>query len=79
MASLDKHEVFDLVSPASVPSEKVIGTQWVFKVKADRTLKAQVVVQGWGQVPGVDCGCTYAPECRIQSIRMARAVDAYEG
>ena len=47
MASLDKHEVFDLVSPASVPSEKVIGTQWVFKVKADHTQKARVVVRGW--------------------------------
>ena len=71
--------MFDLVSLASVPSEKkVIGTKWVFKVKADHTLKGRVVVQGWGQVPGIDCGCTYAPVCRIQSIRMALAIAAHE-
>ena len=46
MASLENHEVFDLVSLASVPSEKVIGTKWVFKVKADHTLKGRAVVQG---------------------------------
>lgn len=67
MASLEKNEVFDLVASASVPSEKVIATKLVFRVKADHALKGRVVVQGWGQVPGVDSGCTYAPVCRIQS------------
>ena len=79
MDSLQKHAVFDLVSPDSVPPEqKVVGTKWVFKVKADHTLKGRVVVQGWGQVPGIDFGCTYAPVCRIQSIRMALAIAASE-
>ena len=54
--SLHKHAVFDLISPDSVPPEKkVVGTKWVFKVKADHTLKGRVLVQGWGQVPGIDC------------------------
>ena len=79
MDSLQKHTVFDLVSPDSVPPEqKVVGTKWVLKVKADHTLKGRVVVRGWGQVPGIDCCCTYAPVCRIQSIRMALAINANE-
>ena len=79
MASLQKHEVFDLVPSASVPSEKkVFWTKWMFKVKADYTLKGRLVVQGWGQVPGIDLGCTYARVCRIQSIRMALAIAARE-
>ena len=77
--SLQKHAVFNLVSPDSVPPEhKVIGTKWVFKVKADHTPKGRVVVQGWGQVSGIDCGCTYLPVCRIQSICMALATAASE-
>ena len=79
MDSLQKHAVFDLVSLGPVPPEKkVVGTKWVFKVKADHTPKGRVVVQGWRQVPGIDCGCTYAPVCRIQSIHMALAVAARE-
>ena len=31
-----------------------------------------------GQEPGVDCGCTYAPVCRIQSIRMALTIVVHE-
>ena len=79
MVSLQKHAVFNLVSPDSVPSEhKVIRTKWVFKVKADRTLKRRVAVQGWGQVSGIDCGFTFLPACRIQSICMALAIAASE-
>ena len=50
----------------------------MFKVKAERTLKGRVLAQGWGQIPGVDCGCTYAPVCRIQSIRMVLTTAANE-
>ena len=67
MDSLQKHAVFDLVFPDSVqPEQEVVGTKWILKVEADHPLKGRVVVQGWGQVPGIDCGCTYAPVCRIQ-------------
>ena len=75
MNSLQKHAVFNLVSPDSVPPEhKVVGTKWVLKAKADHTLKGGVVVRGWGQVPGIDCGWTYLPVCRIQSVYMALAI-----
>ena len=78
MASLEQHDVFDSVSSALVPSEKVLGTKWVFKIKADPLLKRGVVVRGWGQVPEIHCGCTYAPVCRIQKILMALASAAHE-
>ena len=78
MASLENHEVFDLAFSGSVPSEKVIVRKWSPKVKANHTLKGRVVVQGWRQGPGVDCGCTYAPICRIQSNRMALTIAVHE-
>lgn len=79
MEILQKRSVFELVSPASVPpAHKVIGTKWVFKVEADHALKGRVAVQSWGQASGIDCGCTCAPVCRIQSTRMALAIAASE-
>ena len=68
MAGLKNLGVYALV-PAS-PGRKLIGTKWEFKRKADATFKARLVVQGWVLVPGVDCGGTFAPVCRLQSIRM---------
>lgn len=29
---------------------KVTGSPWIFKLKADRSFRARVVVQGWGKV-----------------------------
>ena len=54
----------------------MIGSQWVFKVKTDNTYKARLVAQGWNQVHGRDCGGTYAPVCRLQSIRVVLAIAA---
>ena len=31
---------------------------------------------GWAQVPGIDCGGTFATVCRLQSIRMTLAITA---
>ena len=31
---------------------------------------------GWAQVPGIDCGSTFAPVCRLQSIRVILAIVA---
>ena len=31
---------------------------------------------GWGQSLGIDCGSTFAPVCRLQSIRMVLAIAA---
>ena len=77
VASLKKNNVYTLVPVTAVPADhKIIGSRWVYKVKADKSYKGQVVVLGWGQVPGIGCGGTFAPVCRLQSIRMVLAVAA---
>ena len=43
-------------------------------MKANQTCKARLVAQGWNQVPGQDCGSTFAPVCRLQSVRMVLAI-----
>ena len=32
--------------------------------------KGRLVVLGWSQVPGIACGGTFAPVCRLQTIQM---------
>ena len=61
----------------AVPAgHKIVGSRWVYKVKADKSYKGRVVVLGWGQVPGIDCGGPFAPVCRLQSVRMVLAIAA---
>ncbi|CAB1113015.1 unnamed protein product [Ectocarpus sp. CCAP 1310/34] len=75
MKSLSDRKVYKLVPRSAVPPErKRIKSKWVFKRKADGTFKGRVVAQGWNQVPGLDCGSTYAPVCRIQSVRMVACI-----
>ena len=35
-----------------------------------------MVAQGWNQVPGQDCGSTFAPVCIMQSVRIVLAIAA---
>ena len=42
---------------------------------AGNSYKARLVAQGWNQVRGLDCGSTFAPVCRLQSVRMAITVE----
>lgn len=80
MESLRAHKVYELVPITSIPpGQKAISSRWVYKIKADDSFKGRVVVQAWGQVSGRDCGGTFAPVCRIQSIRMVLATAAEKG
>ena len=46
VASLEKHGVYELIPIVSVPTgQRVIGTLWVSKVKADGTKKSRLVVR----------------------------------
>ena len=73
--NLQDLKVYTLISISNVPKgQNVIGSKWVFKVKTDNTYKARLVAQG--HVHGRDCGGTYAPVCRLQSIRMVLAIAA---
>ena len=75
MGRSEEKGVYDVISRAAVPfNHKVIGTRWVYKVKSDFTFKARLVVQGWSQRPGIDCGATFAPVCRIENQRLLLAI-----
>ena len=56
--------------------KKSVGTLWVYMIKKDGVYKGQLVVLGWSQVPRIDCGGTFAPMYRLQSIRMVLAIAA---
>ena len=59
----------------SVPAgQKMVGSRWVNKSKADDLFKSCLVVLGRAQVPGIDCGGTFAPVCRLQSIRLVLVI-----
>ena len=49
MASLKKNNVYTLLPATSVPAgHKIIGSRWVYKVKADNSHRGRAVVLGWG-------------------------------
>ncbi|CAB1115976.1 unnamed protein product [Ectocarpus sp. CCAP 1310/34] len=78
MDNLRKHNVCNLVPLSSVPKgEKILGTKFVFKKKLDGRFKARLVVGGHRQEPGQDYGRSYAPVCRIGSIRMTYAIGCH--
>jgi hypothetical protein len=61
----------------------VVGLKWVFRAKKDAAgnvvhYKAQLVAQGFSQVPGVDYFDMYAPVAWLASIRMVLAFAAAE-
>ena len=65
VARLKKNNVYTLVPTAAVPiGHKIIGSRWVYKVKADKSYKGRVAVLEWGQAPGADCVGTFGPVCR---------------
>jgi hypothetical protein len=62
------------------PGAKVIGVRWVYKTKRDEMgnvtcFKARLV-RSPRQVPGVDCGETFAPVARLSSLRLVLALAA---
>ena len=80
MDSSKQHDVHKLVNISSVTKgEKIIGSHFVFKQKADGRFKARLVVQGHVQEPGIDYWRSYAPVCRIGSIRTLLAIACKHG
>ena len=77
ITSLKKHGVHELVPASFIPAgQKVVGSLWVNKIKANDLFKSRLVVLGWAQVPGIDCDDTFAPVCRPQSVRMMLVIAA---
>ncbi|CAN0205662.1 unnamed protein product, partial [Hapterophycus canaliculatus] len=80
LQSLKEHQVADLVTIDTLPPEaSAFRSRWVFKVKPDGTFKTRLVVQGFGQRHGIDCGGTFAPVCRISSQRTLLCIAASKG
>ena len=77
IASPKMHGVYELVPTTSVPNgRRLVGTRWVYKIKAGGVYKGRLVVLGWSQVPGIYYGDTFAPVYRLQSIRMVLVIAA---
>ena len=77
VVSLKNNNLYTLVPKTAVPTgHTIIGTRSVYKGKSEQSYKGRVVVLRWGQVPGVDCGGTFAPVCRLQSNRMVLEIAA---
>ena len=77
MASLKNNNVYTLLPATFVPAgHKIVGSRWVYKVKADNSHKERVIVLGWRLLPGIDFGSTFAPVCRLRSIRLVLAIAA---
>ena len=47
---------------------------WAFNVKPDGLFKSRFCAQGFSQVAGTDFASTYAPVCRIPSVRIVLAI-----
>ena len=77
MATRKNDNVYTLLPAVSVPAgHNIIGSRWVYKVKADNSRKGRVVVLGWGQLAGIGRGSTFVPVCRLQSICMVLPIAA---
>ena len=65
----------------SPPRANIIGSKWVFQAKKDAArhvvqYKAQLVAQGFSQVPGVDYFDTFAPVACLASIQAVLPIAA---
>lgn len=63
------YEVVDLPQ-----GRRAVGCRWVYSFKRDiegtiTTYKARLVAQGFSQIPGLDFDKTFAPVCRLSTVR----------
>jgi hypothetical protein len=71
MASLDKHEAWDLVELPT--GRNLVGNKWVFKKKLNaegkvEKYKARLVAKGYSQVEGIDFGEIFFLVAKLTSI-----------
>ncbi|CAB1104327.1 unnamed protein product [Ectocarpus sp. CCAP 1310/34] len=79
MDHLRKHNVCNLVPLSSVTKgKKILATKFIFRKKLGGRFKARLVVGRHRQEPGQDYGRSYAPVCRIGSIRMTCAIGCHK-
>jgi hypothetical protein len=76
LENFERNQVWELVDPP--PECKTIGTKWVWKNKEGEKgevvrNKSRLVAQGFSQKEGIDCEETFAPEARLEAIRILLA------
>ena len=64
--------------------KKAIGTKWVFKLKRNpassiERYKGRLVAKGYAQEKGIDFEETFAPTCRMTTIRSICALASHNG
>jgi hypothetical protein len=80
--NFERNQVWTLVDPPR--NVNVIGTKWGFKNKQGEggevvRNKAHLVVQGYGQVEGLDFGEIFAPITHLEAIRILLAFATSKG
>ncbi|QRW21854.1 Reverse transcriptase [Rhizoctonia solani] len=73
IATLEKQGTYN--TSMLPPGRKAMGCQWVLTIKQNKEgqpiqYKAQLVVQGYSQQPGINYGQTFAPVVCLDSIHM---------
>ena len=73
MKDMNVYEITELPE-----GRKAIGCPWVLEFKDDNkggsVYKAQLVAQGFSQVPGIDYGATFAPVIKPATVRLLAAL-----
>lgn len=82
MISIEENKTWSLVSLPK--GHRSIGLKWVFKLKRDEhgtvvKQKARLVAKGYVQRQGVDFEEVFAPDARMESVRLVLAVAAHCG
>lgn len=77
VASLKNNSVYTLLPATAVPiGHRIVGSGWVDKVMADNSGKGRLIVLGRRQLPRVNCGSTFTPACRLQSLHKVMSIVA---
>jgi len=76
---IEKNRTWELVDKSH--DKNVIGLKWIYKIKYSeddsfQMYKAQLVVKGYSQQPGIDFNDTFTPLIRIETIRTILAIVA---
>ena len=76
----ERNNIWSLVSRHL--DHPIIGTKWVYRNKLDEQgnvirNKARLVAKGYNQEEGIDFDETYAPEARLEAIRLLLVFACY--
>ena len=69
---IKQFHAWEVIALESIPqNEKIIGSLWVFVIKADGTYKARLCIKGCQQLEGLHYGDTFTAASGIETFRLA--------